>query len=99
MCSYVLLANMCGCYGPLVCQRSCVAVLQELDRINQPEAWDDQGLRELLFRLPDRCLPGWHNTTAMDSGVFCNRYRAPCPSLVTPQWPFLDAQARNQSRF
>ena len=89
MCGYVLLANMCGCYGPLVCDISCSLIMQELDRINQPEAWDQKGINELPFRFPSECEPGWHNTRTVYSDVLCRRYWAQCPALISPDRPFL----------
>lgn len=89
MCGYVLLANMCGCYGPLMCDSSCERILQELSRINHAEAWDEKGIHELPFHLPEECMPGWHNTRAVYSDEFCKRYWIQCPTIVVPEWPFL----------
>lgn len=72
MCQYVLYWYDCGCYGALVCDTTCHRIFEELDRINQPDAWEGAGLEGLPFDFPDECAPGWHNTSIMRRLVICD---------------------------
>ena len=71
MCIYVLSVPLCGHSPALLFGPSCPAVFAQLDRINEPAAWEPPGLYELPFHLPDACLPNERNIAVMRSADFC----------------------------
>ena len=88
MCRYILLYNRCGCYGPLFTDDCCYRIIDQLHRIQQPEAWHGNATSELPFELPADCAPGWHNTGIEASGTSCQLLEL-CPSWMNPSWPYL----------
>lgn len=89
MCGYILLANPCGCFGPLVSDTSCSNIFGELERINTYEAWEPDMAGKPPFQLPDECLPGWHNTKIIPSRSYCPQYWLRCPAVLDPERPFI----------
>ena len=87
MCRYILLYNWCGCYGPIFTDDYCYRILEQLDRIYGPEAWEGKGMSELPFALPPECTPGWHNTRVEASGLACQLLES-CPARLDPDRPF-----------
>ena len=85
MCHYILLHNLCGCYGPLFAGECCILVYHQLHRINDAAAWDDES--RLPFDMPDHCCPGWHNTRIQHTNAFC-RLLETCPAILNPEFPF-----------
>uniref|UniRef100_A0A0B7JY03 Uncharacterized protein n=1 Tax=Bionectria ochroleuca TaxID=29856 RepID=A0A0B7JY03_BIOOC len=88
MCQYLLYYNRCGCYGPLVAGDSCDIIIEQLNRINELESWVGEGINDLPFDFPEDCLPNWHNTTIISSGVFCPGYFNDCPATRDPNHPY-----------
>ncbi|KAH8669992.1 hypothetical protein BGZ61DRAFT_113313 [Ilyonectria robusta] len=88
MCGYVLFVNLCGCYCGLECETSCPLILEELNRINDPESWTPDNINDLPFDFPDICIPGWHNTRLISTHRVCSpRWWFNCPSVANPSHP------------
>jgi hypothetical protein len=88
MCGYVLFLNLCGCFGELLFDTACPLIYQEIDRINDAEAWTADTINELPFDVPDYCVPGWHNTWIIPSyGVCSPQWWSNCPSVTVPGYP------------
>ncbi|RMJ16155.1 hypothetical protein CDV36_004174 [Fusarium kuroshium] len=90
MCGYILFVNLCGCYGGFEFDTSCHRIFEELNRINDADAWGPDTINELPFSFPDECVPGWHNTRfIMTYGVCCSQWWSNCPSVTVPGYPCL----------
>ncbi|KAJ4195153.1 hypothetical protein NW755_002572 [Fusarium falciforme] len=90
MCGYILLVNLCGCYGGFEFDTSCDRIFEELNRINDADAWGSDTINELPFSFPNECVPGWHNTRfIMTYGVCCSQWWSNCPSVTVPGYPCL----------
>lgn len=90
MCLYILLANECGCFGPLYADASvdCPLVMAQLNRINDQESWNDDTVNQVPFTVSEQCLPGWHNTLVVRSYSYCYQWWTDCPSIHAPFAPF-----------
>ncbi|EHK48712.1 hypothetical protein TRIATDRAFT_305516 [Trichoderma atroviride IMI 206040] len=64
-------------------------IMAEIHRINDPEAWQGEGLSQLPFYMPDECDPWWHNTILVPRAAFCDRFWVnDCPSEQRmDEWP------------
>lgn len=89
MCTYIMILYHCGCYGSITCHTSCSLIMAEIHRINDPEAWQGEGLSQLPFYMPDECDPWWHNTILVPRAAFCDRFWVnDCPSEQRiDEWP------------
>lgn len=89
MCTYIMILYHCGCYGSITCHASCSQIMSEIHRINDPEAWQGEGLSQLPFYMPDECNPWWHNTILVPRAAFCDRFWVnDCPSEQRmDEWP------------
>lgn len=89
MCTYVLVLYHCGCYGAITCHSSCAQIMAQIDRINDPEAWQGDGLGQLPFAMADECDPWWHNTLLVEKAAFCDGFwDHGCPSEQrADMWP------------
>ncbi|KAL7918318.1 hypothetical protein ACQKWADRAFT_316661 [Trichoderma austrokoningii] len=63
--------------------------MAEIHRINDPAAWQGDGLSQLPFYMPDECDPWWHNTILVPRAAFCDRFWVnDCPSEQRmDEWP------------
>lgn len=85
MCRYILLVNICGCYGPPWADPDeiCPLLMQQINRINEPEAWEGDAVNQIPFQYPPECEMGWrNNVTIVASNGHCGR--ADCPALIKP---------------
>ncbi|KAL6802523.1 hypothetical protein GGI42DRAFT_27724 [Trichoderma sp. SZMC 28013] len=89
MCTYILILYHCGCYGSITCHTSCSQIMSEIHRINEPEAWQGEGLNQLPFHMDDECGPWWHNTIVVQRAAFCDQFwENRCPTEQrTAAWP------------
>ncbi|KAL6815112.1 hypothetical protein J3E69DRAFT_106954 [Trichoderma sp. SZMC 28015] len=89
MCTYILILYHCGCYGSITCHTSCAQIMSEIHRINEPEAWQGEGLNQLPFHMDDECGPWWHNTIVVQRAAFCDQFwENRCPSEQrAAAWP------------
>ena len=72
----------------LLFDTACPLIYQEIDRINDAEAWTAETINELPFDVPDCCVPGWHNTWIIPSyGVCCSQWWSNCPSVTVLGYP------------
>lgn len=83
MCQYILLLNICGCYGPPWSDPDeiCPLIMQQINRINEPEAWEGDAVNQIPFQDPAPCKMGWHNVTVFPTNVPCGH--AACPVIMT----------------
>lgn len=73
MCIYVRTMPLCGHPPPtLLSYASCPAVLEQLMRITEPEAWSSpDALLTTPFDLPDECDPRPENIWTLYSDDYC----------------------------
>lgn len=72
MCIYIRQMPLCGHPPPtLLSYASCTAVLSQLMRITEPEAWDPDNLTKTPFELSDDCDPRPENTWTLYSEDYC----------------------------
>lgn len=72
MCIYIRQMPLCGHAPPtLLTYASCTAVLSQLMRITEPEAWEPAHLTETPFDLPDDCDPRPQNIWTLYSEDYC----------------------------
>lgn len=90
MCRYILISNPCGCYGPIYADPDdlCPLVLEQLARINEAEAWNENTVDTVPFYLPQHCEPGWHNTIILPSYEPCYQAWVNCPAVTNPLFPY-----------
>jgi hypothetical protein len=89
MCRYIVLTNICGCHGPPWADPDeiCPLIMQQINRINEPEAWEGDAVNQIPYQDPPPCVMGWHNLTIVTSNVPCDR--VDCPAIIKPapcQW-------------
>lgn len=72
MCIYVQEMPLCGHAPPsLLSYANCSAVLSQLMRITEPEAWEPENLAKIPFDLPDDCEPRPDNIWTLYSDDYC----------------------------
>lgn len=72
MCIYVRQMPLCGHPPPnLLSYASCNAVLEQLMRIAEPEAWTPDALNTVPFDLPDDCDPRPENIWTLYEDDYC----------------------------
>lgn len=87
MCFYILQVAICGCHAPkLIVGPSCQAILQQLNRIHAPEAWNSpenpNAESAVPFEFPDSCEPSERNTVTVRMWVsdyqtfFCSAFHS-----------------------
>lgn len=95
MCIYVRTVPLCGHAPPtLLSYASCPAVLAQLMRITEPEAWSSpDALLTMPFDLPDDCDPRPENIWDLYSDDYCgwecrnNAYLVRTALVVGPDLP------------
>lgn len=80
MCVFVLLVPTC--YHNLF-DTSCRLILEELQRINQPAAWEGSVLAEIPFAVPEPCLPGPHTIQLIYTSDSCDWECFDSPTRLT----------------
>lgn len=72
MCIYIRHMPLCGHPPPtLLSYASCTAVLAQLMRIAEPEAWTPAALNTVPFDLPDDCDPRPENIWTLYEDDYC----------------------------
>ncbi|KAK2730207.1 hypothetical protein CKAH01_09729 [Colletotrichum kahawae] len=79
MCIYVLLIPTCHHNPLLLFDTSCHLVVKELQRINQPAAWEGDARSEIPFDMPEACTPRLDNIQPIYTSDSCHWscYHAP----------------------
>ncbi|KAK1839758.1 hypothetical protein CCHR01_17613 [Colletotrichum chrysophilum] len=72
MCIYVLLIPTCHHNPLLLFDTSCHLILEELQRIHQPNAWEGDARGEIPFDMPEACVPRPDNIQPIYTSDSCH---------------------------